>query len=137
VQFCSRHQPARLVRLEPGHVLLPGFVDPHSHLLGTGRNLMLCSLAGCADVAELQDRLRAWIASHEGEKLVLGVSYDDTKLREMRHPTRSELDSVSAGAMIVIQHVSGHVGVANTAGMALATEHPDLISKSQVLERIR
>jgi predicted amidohydrolase YtcJ len=127
--FCSRHQPSRLVRLEPGHVLLPGFVDPHSHMLGTGRNMMLCSLVGCENVAELLERVRVWIATHQGDKLVLGVSYDDTKLREMRHPTRSELDSVSASIVIVIQHVSGHVGVANTAAMTLETEHPELVSK--------
>ena len=133
-EFCRRLQPRRVVSLSPQQVLLPGFVDPHSHFLGTGRNMLLCSLAGCEDLAVLLGRVQAWVATHMDDAIVLGVSYDDTKLREMRHPTRQELDSVSAGTMVVIQHISGHVGVANTAAMALATEHEELISE---LERCK
>jgi predicted amidohydrolase YtcJ len=34
-------------------VMFPGFVDPHSHLLATGRSMMCCSLQGCENIAQV------------------------------------------------------------------------------------
>ncbi len=132
--WCQRLQPARTIRLLGDQALIPGFVDPHSHALATGRSLLRCSLAGCKDVAELLQRVKAWVAARSGEKIVIGVSYDDTKLNEMRHPTRLELDSISGdgGAHVIVQHVSGHVGVGNTAALAVVTRENELISESEL-----
>src|SRR5690606_26628873 len=46
--------------------------------------------------------------------------YDDTLLREGRHPTRADLDRASTTHPIWITHVSGHLGVANSAALAVA-----------------
>ncbi len=49
-----------------------------------------------------------------------GWGYDDTKLREMRHPTRADLDRASLDHPIVIQHLSGWVTAANSRALAMA-----------------
>jgi predicted amidohydrolase YtcJ len=128
-EWCVRLRPTRTIRLRSDEALFPGFCDPHSHMLNTGISLLRCSLAGCSDMAELLGRIKSWVASRPGEKIVIGVSYDDTKLQEMRHPTRPELDSVTAGRRVVVQHVSGHVGVANTEALALVKGDNELISE--------
>jgi predicted amidohydrolase YtcJ len=46
------------------------------------------------------------------------MGYDDTLLEERRHPTRDDLDRVSTEHPIGIVHVSGHLAVVNTPGLA-------------------
>jgi hypothetical protein len=59
---------------------------------------------------------------------LFGRGYDQSLLAENRHPTRADLDQVSASRPILIVHMSAHVGVANSAALHLAgiTRHtPD------------
>jgi predicted amidohydrolase YtcJ len=76
------------------------------------------------NVASLQQTLRAWIAANDPAvqkiDLAIGFGYDHTSLAELRHPTREELDAVSADLPIVIIHQSGHMGVLNSKALELA-----------------
>ncbi len=109
------------------HALLPGFIDSHSHVTMVGRlsgfaNLSSPPVGPVTDIASLQQRLRDHIAAKalpEGAWAV-GYGYDDSLLAENRHPTRADLDAVSTTRPIAIQHVSGHLAVANSAALAAA-----------------
>ena len=54
-------------------------------------------------------------------KIILGFGYDDSQLKELRPPTKEELDAVSTEYPVVIVHQSGHIAVFNTKALALAT----------------
>ncbi|SEG66162.1 hypothetical protein SAMN05444390_10343 [Marinobacterium lutimaris] len=61
--------------------------------------------------------------------MIIGFGYDNAQLKELRHPTREDLDAVSAEYPIMIVHQSGHLGVANSkalemAGINASTENP-------------
>lgn len=128
---------ARLVDLG-GRALLPGFVDPHGHVSFVGLQAISANLLPAPDgegdsVAALQRVTRAWIEANrpfiDRYKLVMGFGYDDSQLREQRHPTRRELDEISAEVPVLFIHQSGHLGVANskaleTAGISAATPDP-------------
>ena len=63
-------------------------------------------------------------------QLVIGFGYDDSQLKEHRHPTRTELDVISDSVPILFMHQSGHLGVANSAalkaaGISASTPNPD------------
>ncbi len=111
----------RVVNLA-GHALLPGFIDAHSHFPGAGLTAVFADLASppvgsVSTIPELQARLEAQ-ATHIGAgKWVLGVGYDDTLLREQRHPTRADLDRVSSQHPVGIVHVSAHLAVVNSLGL--------------------
>ena len=49
----------------------------------------------------------------------MGFGYDDSQLKEKRHPTRQELDAVSKDKPVLIVHQSGHIGVANSKALDL------------------
>jgi predicted amidohydrolase YtcJ len=51
---------------------------------------------------------------------VIGRGYDDTLLKEGRHPTRDDLDRISTEHPIWIGHVSTHLGVANSLALEKA-----------------
>ena len=128
---------ARLVDLG-GRALLPGFVDPHGHVSFVGLQAISANLLPAPDgegdsVAALQRVTRAWIEANrpfiDRYKLVMGFGYDDSQLRELRHPTRRELDEISAEVPVLFIHQSGHLGVANSkaleaAGISAATPDP-------------
>jgi predicted amidohydrolase YtcJ len=107
-----------------GNTLMPGFVDAHGHFPGSGLYSLFADLNSppigtVTNMAELQDRLRAELPGKSGDDWVAGWSYDDTLIAEKRHPSRHDLDAVSADLPVYITHVSGHMGVANTRALEL------------------
>ena len=105
-----------------GRTLIPGFVDAHGHFPGSGQTAFTVDLnsppiGDTESIPELLEKLRAF-----GEKRpdgwLIGSNYDDTLLSEKRHPTRDDLDLVSATRPIAIVHVSGHLMVVNSAALA-------------------
>ena len=110
-----------------GRALLPGFIDAHGHLpdyaLTWGRpDLSPPPVGTTRHIADIQATVRAYLASHPAPagQLQFFVGYDDSLLAEKRHPTRADLDAVSATVPILLMHASGHLVVANSAALALA-----------------
>lgn len=119
---------ARLVDLD-GRTLLPGFFDPHGHVSMVGLQARYANLLPAPDgegndIAALQRITRDWMNRHEAlvrdTGLVIGFGYDDSQLKERRHPTRDELDAISDAVPVLFLHQSGHLGAANGAALAAA-----------------
>jgi predicted amidohydrolase YtcJ len=112
--------------------LVPGFIDSHGHLgFGARRadfvNLSSPPVGTAENVDDVVALLRAHIEKQqpaEGE-WVVGYGYDDSLLAENRHPNRDDLDKVSATIPLYLMHVSGHLGVANSAALAASNIHAD------------
>jgi hypothetical protein len=111
-----------------GRTLIPGFVDPHSHLGGVGLQAIAANLLPPPDgpntgIAQLQDTLRQYIATSPDARelqMAFGFGYDDSQLAEHRHPTRDELDAVSTRLPIVAIHQSGHFAALNSKALERA-----------------
>ena len=113
---------SELIDLE-GSTLMPGFVDAHGHFPGSGRTAFSADLNSppigtISSIEELLTTLAAF-GEQRPEGWLVGHGYDDTLLAEMRHPTRDDLDRISADRPIAISHVSGHLAVANSAALEL------------------
>lgn len=119
---------ARTVNLD-GRTLLPGFFDPHGHVAMVGLQARYANLLPAPDgqgddIPALQRITRDWMKTHEAlvrdTQLVIGFGYDDSQLKEHRHPTGEELDAISDAVPILFLHQSGHLGAANGAALAAA-----------------
>ncbi len=119
---------ARTVNLD-GRALLPGFFDPHGHVAMVGLQARYANLLPAPDgqgddIPALQRITRDWMNAHEAlvrdTQLVIGFGYDDSQLKEHRHPTGEELDAISDTVPILFLHQSGHLGAANGAALAAA-----------------
>ena len=122
-----------------GRTLVPGFVDAHGHVLMGGLQALSANLLAppdgeVRDIASLQQTLRDWAqknaAAVEKARLIIGFGYDQSQLKELRHPTKEELDAVSQDIPILIVHQSAHLGTANSAmlkamGYDADTKDPD------------
>jgi len=120
-----------------GRAMLPGFVDSHGHVVLGGLQALAANLLAppdgdVTDIPGLVETLKAWSKANAetvaSVNLIIGFGYDQSQLSERRHPTREELDRVSADVPIVIVHQSGHFGVANSRALELvgfSAETPD------------
>jgi predicted amidohydrolase YtcJ len=121
-----------------GKLMLPGFVDPHGHIMIGGlqarsANLLAPPDGEVTDIPSLVQTLKDWAEENaeavEASNAIVGFGYDNAQLAELRHPTKDELDEVSSEIPVMIIHQSSHLATANTAALALvgydsATENP-------------
>jgi len=125
----ARYPSAR--RLDgAGLWVLPGFNDCHCHILAYGLDLSAANLSPehAPDVPSLVQRLREWARANPDAPWVMGSFYDQNRMAERRHPTRTDLDRVSTEKPVFIEHTSKHGGVANSTALRLAgmtRETPD------------
>ncbi|MXY22179.1 MAG: amidohydrolase [Dehalococcoidia bacterium] len=110
-----------------GKTVLPGFIEPHNHMVGYSTDLLDVDVRtppnrNIGDIVELL-RERAYITP-PGD-WIRGRGYDDTGLQDMRHPTHHDLDAVSAVHPIAIVHNSGHMLAANSLALEMAGIHDE------------
>jgi len=108
-----------------GKTLLPGFIDAHGHFPGSAMPLFLTDLNSppvgtMRSVTDILAQLKNKAAQTPKDEWVSGYGYDNLMLDERRHPNRDELDQAIPDHPVFIMHVSGHMGVANSAALALA-----------------
>jgi len=78
-----------------GDVVLPGFVDAHTHLDMVGRYLVHAALGDATAPAEAVERLVEGAHPPDESEWVLGFGYDESTWDEARYLTREDLDAVS------------------------------------------
>src|SRR5271163_3308830 len=104
-----------------GHFMMPGFNDAHLHLASAGFEKMNVNLVGAKTLDEFRDRLRAKCETAEPGDWVVGEGWDETLWPVKVLPTRWDLDEVSGQHPVYLERVDGHIGVANTRALQLAS----------------
>jgi predicted amidohydrolase YtcJ len=120
-----------------GKTLMPGFFDPHSHAVLQSAKFATANLdpkpiGEAGSIADIQRILRDWIKQKQIEpgNWVIGWGYDDTGIKEHRHPHRDDLDAVSSEHPILLMHISSHLMTGNSrmlevCGITAETKNPD------------
>jgi predicted amidohydrolase YtcJ len=107
--------------------ILPGLIDAHGHASFVAFATQVANIASppvgnMQTIKDLQEELREFIkqSNLQPGEWVIGLGYDDSLLKEKRHPTKKDLDQVSTEHPIYLVHVSAHLGAANSLGLSLA-----------------
>jgi Predicted metal-dependent hydrolase with the TIM-barrel fold len=95
-----------------GRVLLPGFIDAHTHLTTTGRYLVHADLS-TADSPERAVELLAARAAETDEEWVLGYGYDESGWDPSRYLTRDDLETVATDRPVAAFREDMHVASVN------------------------
>lgn len=111
-----------------GRLVLPGFVDAHTHFLHVGVKKLRPALHDAASRHEVLRLLEGWLRDHPGTAPVIGEGWDESGWTDRAWPTRVQLDGVCAaagqvGRALVARRVCGHIAVANTAAAHLVAAH--------------
>ena len=123
----SKYKNAAQVNLN-SKTLLPGFIDPHSHFD------MVSNTMGQANLnpppvgkIDSMDKLLQALKDYKKDnniadgKWIYGWGYDESQLKEGRHPTKADIDKVLPNNPVYLQHTSGHMGVDNSKALAALT----------------
>jgi len=109
-----------------GRAMLPGFYATHDHFPHSGLvalyqvDLNSPPIGKMQSIDDIVEALKKKAGNTAAGEWVVGRGYDDTLVRDNRHPTRKDLDRASTTHPIWITHVSGHLGVANSKALQLA-----------------
>lgn len=114
-----------------GGVMMPAFIDAHSHITSFSDTVGLVQLDGTSSMEELQRRIRDFRERRHipAGQWISGFGYDNNDLPGQKHPDRRLLDVAAPENPVVIANKSGHMGVMNslaleTAGITAATPDP-------------
>ncbi|PCR90840.1 amidohydrolase [Natrinema ejinorense] len=111
-----------------GRVVLPGFIDAHTHMEQLGQHLVHADLSTADSAGECVDLLRADADDDPDREWVLGFGYDESEwsAADSTPLTRTELDRVSEERPVVAMRVDLHTASLNTVALErLADDLPD------------
>jgi predicted amidohydrolase YtcJ len=104
-----------------GHFVMPGFNDAHLHLAEAGFQKLTVDLSGVKSLAEFRERISARVATAGPREWILGGGWDETKWPVKQLPSRWDIDEVTTDHPVFLQRTDGHIAVANTRAMQLAS----------------
>ncbi|GAB2555177.1 amidohydrolase [Leucobacter ruminantium] len=112
-----------------GATVLPGFVDGHAHVVGTGEAAQQVDLWGADSVEEIQRRISEWASAHPDEPRIRAQGWAHGAFGGAQ-PHRAMLDAVVADRPVYAQAYDYHSIWLNTAALAevgidAATEAPE------------
>jgi predicted amidohydrolase YtcJ len=116
-----------------GRVVLPGFVDAHTHLEMVGQFQVNADLRDVDSPDDAVDRLRETAADGPSDDrdgsaagIVRGYGYDESTWTESRYLTRADLDRVSTERPVVAFREDMHTASLNSPALErFADEMPD------------
>jgi predicted amidohydrolase YtcJ len=104
--------------------ILPGLIDVHTHAIlwaeGILRNEIDLTYPTVKSITDVVAAVRQKASTTKAGEWVKGNGWDDAKLAEHRYITRQDLDAVSPHNPVYLEHVTGHLGVANGLALQLA-----------------
>src|SRR5438309_9343519 len=105
-----------------GAVVLPGFVDAHTHMADSAAERGWTRLDGTRDLEDAVVRLRKAAAATPRDGWVVGIDWDEAKWPERRFLTREDLDRVSTDHAVVARRIDCHVGSLNSRALERAAD---------------
>jgi predicted amidohydrolase YtcJ len=104
-----------------GRFVMPGFNDAHLHLAEAGFQKLSVNLTGVKSLDQFRQRIQERVASAAPGEWITGGGWDETFWPVKTPPTRWDVDEVAEGHPVFLQRVDGHIAVANTKALQLAS----------------
>jgi predicted amidohydrolase YtcJ len=101
-----------------GRVLMPGFVDSHTHLRGRPKRYIALN-----DTRSIQE-LRQQVADKAKElgpgEWITGYGWSEDQMEEQRRPLREDLDIAAPQNPVYLERAGGHSAVISSLGLEIA-----------------
>ncbi len=107
----------RIVEVPEDAVVLPGFVDAHTHPVNWGMHLLRLNLRGAPHLEEVLSRVKDRVEMTPEGGWVVGHGWDESTWPGDPQPTRNHLDEVAPEHPVLLERVDMHMGVVNTRAL--------------------
>ena len=104
-----------------GHFVMPGINDAHAHLEDGGFDRMNVDLTGVKSLDEFRERIRTKVETAAPGDWILGGGWDENLWPVKALPSRWDIDEITTSHPVFLQRVDGHIGVANSRALQLAS----------------
>lgn len=101
-------------------LVVPGFMDAHTHFMSGGRQLISVDLRMAGTPEEFIRRLKDFAASRPAGEWILGGDWDHERWAGAPLPTREWIDSVTPNNPVFVNRLDGHMGLANSLALRKA-----------------
>jgi predicted amidohydrolase YtcJ len=129
----DKGQQAKKITDIEGRLIIPGFVDCHTHLINlSSSTVMLQGLDRDEVIEKMKER-----AKSEKKKVVMGRGWDESQWKDKSYLTRDEVDSIPKPAVLI--RVDGHMAVANSKALEILRmgDRKDGIIREEEMKLIR
>ena len=111
-----------------GRLLIPGFIDNHTHFMSGGFQLLGLDLRQAKNESEFAALIRDRVTRYPG-RWITGGNWDHDAWPGGKLPTKELIDSVSGTTPVFVDRYDGHMALANSvalraAGITRATPDP-------------
>ena len=103
-----------------GHVVIPGLIDSHVHMLGGGRQLSRLQLRDAMSKDEFVEMVATWAERLPEDGWILGGRWSTESWDSVEQPTRDWIDEASGGRPAYLPRMDGHSALVNSRALELA-----------------
>jgi len=108
-----------------GKTIIPGFNDAHVHFMETGQQLSSVDLRDAKTPEEFVRRIKDFAAKLPKGRWILGGKWDHENWTPNNLPTAAMIDVVTPDNPVFIDRLDGHMALANSLAMKLASVTKD------------
>ncbi|OQX50678.1 MAG: hypothetical protein B5M53_11990 [Candidatus Cloacimonas sp. 4484_209] len=100
-----------------GKIIVPGFIDSHTHLLQEAIKIMRINLSKADNVDGMFDMIKEGLKQYKRGDTIIASDFDESNWPVKQIPDRIMLDKISPQNPLVIRRICGHIAVANTLAL--------------------
>ncbi len=108
-----------------GKTVIPGFNDAHVHFMETGQQLSSVDLRDAKTPEDFVRRIKDFAAKLPKGRWILGGKWDHENWTPSSLPTAAMIDAATPDNPVFIDRLDGHMALANSLAMRLASVNKD------------
>jgi len=109
-----------------GKIVIPGFIDSHTHFVNMGIDSMNVDLFGCKSMDDAMSRMKSGAKKTPEGEWVLGAGWMESRWDQGRFITKDDLDSCCPNHPAVAHRICGHLSTVNTRAISVLEINADM-----------
>ncbi|MEO0159995.1 MAG: amidohydrolase [candidate division WOR-3 bacterium] len=105
----------------PGSILMPAFIDTHTHLASYGISISKPNLNKFQTKKETLEFIQNYIKEQDKE-IYIFVGYDESKWEDEQTLFKEDLDKISRDKAIILRRICGHKAVLNSKALEIVKD---------------